>query len=85
MQKAKSDSENAHKALLQRLFPEVGVTSCGQSHEQWLEEFSTEVKKHFQTSIASNGKDHEDESAETVEQLQKKIANYKNILAHTVR
>eukprot|EP00094_Tigriopus_californicus_P012985 TCALIF_12555-PB protein Name:"Similar to KTN1 Kinectin (Gallus gallus)" AED:0.24 eAED:0.24 QI:0/0.4/0.5/0.56/0.8/0.87/16/94/1061 len=85
MQKAKSDSENAHKALLLRLFPGVDVASSGhQSHEQWLEAFSTEVKRHFEAAQgASNGKDHEDESAETVEQLQKKISNYKSILAHT--
>lgn len=91
--KAKSDTENAEKALLQRCFPEVQVVSAAsKDHTSWVEDFTKQIKAEMEKSsnssaaaaATSSKKTAGDEATEDVEALQEQINKYKTVLAQTV-
>jgi hypothetical protein len=85
---ARNKSESSQKALMKRLFPDVNASAVGdKNHEKWVEHFVDEVKKCVvaaEQPIASSASD-EDKHREDMEQLEKQVNHYKEVLAETVR
>ena len=87
--KAKSDNENAEKALLQRCFPQVQVQSANASkdHAVWVEDFTKQIKAEMAAKAAPAAaapKKSSSSEEEDVEALQEQVNKYKTVLAQTV-
>lgn len=83
-QKLKIEEQEATKALLQRIFPEIKVSE--KSYDQWMKVFEQQVHtslSNLRTNVKNEGADSELEK--TNKSLQAMVNHYKQIIYDTVK
>ena len=84
MQKLKIEEQEATKALLQRIFPEIKVSE--KSHDQWIKVFEQQVYTALSNLNTSSKYDEADSELEkTNKSLQAMVNHYKQIIYDTVK
>jgi len=84
VQKLKIEEQEATKALLQRIFPEIKVSE--KSHDQWIKVFEQQVYTALSNLNTSSKYDEADSELEkTNKSLQAMVNHYKQIIYDTVK
>ena len=87
IEKAKTDFESSHRALLQRLFPDVKVDSSKkQDLNSFTESLAQKLKAEAKSALekAKQESNQKSSSDEEVKKLEKQVDQYKTVLAQTV-
>ena len=90
IEKAKTDFESSHKALLQRLFPDVKVDSSKkQDLNSFTESLAEKLKVNAKSAVEKAAKESSQKASsaasdEEVKKLEKQVDQYKTVLAQTV-
>lgn len=88
IEKAKTDFESSHRALLQRLFPDVKVdASKKQDLNSFTEGLAQKLKSEAKSALEKAAQESSQKSSssdEEVKKLEKQVDQYKTVLAQTV-